>query len=339
MKGRKRELGVAVLGLGVGEQHARAFAAHPSCRVRWLLDFDAVRAQSVAASLPGSAVAPSYEHVLDSVDVDIISIASYDDAHFEQVVQALAAGKHVFVEKPICRTLHELERLKQSWLAAGGRLKLRSNLVLRAAPLYRWLREHISEGALGRLYAFDGDYLYGRLHKITEGWRRNVGAYSVMEGGGVHLVDLLLWLTGERPKAVTCVGSQVCTAGTAFRFNDFSAATLEFESGLIGRITANFGCVHRHQHVVRVFGTDATMIYDDMGPRLHWSRDPAHAMNRLEHDPLPSAKGALIPQFVQAILDEADDAAETQSFLDGITVCIAADKAAASGKKEQIEYI
>jgi predicted dehydrogenase len=277
--------------------------------------------------------------MLDSRDIDIISIASYDDAHFEQVDQALAAGKHVFVEKPICRTSGELIALKQRWRASGGALKLRSNLVLRAAPLYRWLRERIGEGALGRLYAYDGDYLYGRLHKITEGWRRNVGDYSVMEGGGIHLVDLLMWLTGERPNAVSAAGNRICTAGTAFQFDDYAVATLEFASGLLARISANFGCVHRHQHVVRVFGTEASLVYDDAGPRLHRSRDPAEPPDRVSHTPLPPGKGALVASFVQAIIDEADDAVETQGFFDGISVCIAADRAAASRKREHIEYV
>ena len=43
------------------------------------------------------------------------------------------------------------------------------------------------------------DYLYGRLQKITDDWRSRVADYSVMLGGGVHMVDLMLWLTGQRP--------------------------------------------------------------------------------------------------------------------------------------------
>lgn len=335
-----RQLGVAVVGLGVGEQHARAFAAHPSCNVRWLYDLDNARAQTLSAALPGSNVARSFEEILECTDVDVVSIASYDDAHFEQVLKALAAGKHVFVEKPVCRTMAELIQMKECWLATGGRLKLRSNLVLRAAPLYRWLRECITAGAFGKLYAFDGDYLYGRLHKITEGWRRDsADGYSVMEGGGVHLIDLLLWLTGERPVAASAVGNRICTKETGFRYNDFVAATLEFESGLIARVTANFGCVHRHQHVIRMFGTEATFLYDDAGPRMCRSRDPAQPPERVQQEPLPGHKGDLIPDFVEAVLADVDDRAETQSFFDGISVCVAADRAAVTGKRELIEYV
>lgn len=333
------DLGVAVIGLGVGEQHARAFAKHPACRIQALYDLDVRRSQTLAEAFDGCDVAESFDDVLYRKDVQIVSIASYDDAHYEQVVKALEAGKHVFVEKPVCTNLEELREIKSLWLRAGGRLKLRSNLVLRGAPLYKWTRTRIAEGRMGRLYSFDAEYLYGRLQKITDGWRGSIENYSVMEGGGIHMVDLLLWLTGEKPTVVSAAGNDVCTEGMGLEFNDFVAATLQFSSPLIARVVANFGCIHRHQHVVRLYGTEATLLYDDCGPRLHESRDPAANPKRLPHDPLPVDKGVLIPDFVAAVLADKDDRAETQSFFDDISVCIAADAAVCSGEKERVVYV
>lgn len=334
-----RTLRVAVVGLGVGEQHARTFAAHPACQVRWLYDLDKGRAQLLSKAIPGSAVAQSYIELIENPEVDVISIASFDDAHYEQVVQALKAGKHIFVEKPLCRTLDELAHIRDLWAAADGQLKLRSNLVLRSAQLYLWLRELIVSGELGELYAFDGDYLYGRLHKVTKGWRRTVLDYSVMQGGGIHLLDLLLWMTGQRPDSVFTLGNRLCTADSAFKYNDFSAATFEFPSGLVARITANYGCVHRHHHIMRVFGTRGTFLYDDAGARLHQSRDPLRQAAAIEANPLPQSKGSLIPNFVSAILSGDDDRQETQSVFDGICLSIASDRAMNSGKRERVEYI
>jgi len=337
--GEEHVLGVGVVGLGVGEQHARAFHVHPACKVRSLSDLDTGRARKLALEFADCEVVDHFEEMLADPDIDVIVIASFDDAHHRQTVQALQAGKHVFVEKPMCRTLEELHGIKEQWLAHNGRIKLHSNLILRTAHLYRWLRERILAGDFGVLYAFDGDYLYGRMHKITDGWRKTVSNYSVMEGGGVHLIDLMLWLTGARPSFVSGAGNQICTRGTAFQYNDFTAATLEFESGLIARVTANFGCVHRHQHVMRVFGTKATFQYDDAGPRWCRSRDPTIPPEQLTQAPLPANKGDLVPIFVSAILDGADDKMQTQSFFDGISVCIAADRAVSTGTKERIEYV
>ncbi len=332
-------LGVGVIGLGIGEQHALAFAGHPQCHIAALCDKDAGRIDAVSRRLPQAKHYTRAEDLIDDPEVHVVSVASHDDDHSRQVIHALALGKHVFVEKPLCRTLEELAEIKAYWCAAGGRLKLRSNLVLRGAPLYQWLKQHMTEGRFGRLYAFDGDYLYGRLHKITAGWRASIGDYSVMGGGGVHLVDLLLWLTGERPVYVAAMGNRICTADRSLRCNDFLAASLEFESQLIARITANFGCMQPHQHVLRLFGTQATLLYDDTGPRLYESREPTQPAQRLGYRPLPEHKGVLIPEFVSAILQDTEDTAQTQSFFDGISVCVAADSAATSGSKERIVYV
>ncbi|MBI4677676.1 MAG: Gfo/Idh/MocA family oxidoreductase [Elusimicrobia bacterium] len=319
-------MGIAIVGLGVGEAHARAYAHAPGCRLASLYDLDRAKAEKAARSLGRPRVAASYDEILRDPQVRVVSIASYDDAHFGQAEAALKAGKHVFVEKPLCRSLAEARALLRAW-ELGGKSHLASNLVLRAAPLYRWLKVAVAEGLLGEVYAVDGDYLYGRLHKITDGWRLSVKDYSVMQGGGIHMVDLMMWLTGRRPISVTAAGNRIASRGTAFRYKDYAAAVFSFDDGMVGRITANFGCVHRHQHRLAVFGTKATFLYDDAGARLHTSRDPGSRVRRLEASPLPATKGDLIADFVKGILERRDPEPDLRRELDVVCACSAADEA------------
>tara|TARA_R110001592_G_scaffold161973_1_gene394885 strand:+ start:31608 stop:32606 length:999 start_codon:yes stop_codon:yes gene_type:complete len=328
-------LKVAVIGLGVGEQHARAFAAAPDAQVSWLYDLDAAKSTRIARDLGQGRVAESYEQILADPEVDAISIATFDHLHYGEVCRALDMGKHVFVEKPLCRTAAEVDEIATRWDRAG-RPHLRSNLVLRGAPVYGWLKGVIADGAFGEIYAFDGDYLYGRLEKITEGWRKDVPDYSVMEGGGVHIIDLMLWLMGETPASVVAAGSKIATRGTGFQYDDFMAATFTFDSGAVGRITANFGCVHPHHHVIRVFGTKATFIYDDQGPRLFRNRADGTQAEKLDLSPLPTGKGVLIPDFIQAIQTGADPAPAAEREFDLIRVIAAADKAHRDGSPQPI---
>jgi predicted dehydrogenase len=330
-------IGAGVIGLGVGRQHARAYAALDRCRVVTVCDRDEARAREVAGEVGAGGIATDYRELLADARIQIVSIASQDDDHFEQTLAALRAGKHVFVEKPLCRSHEDALELKTQWLESGRQLA--SNLVLRSAPLYGWLREAITSGRLGVVYAFDGDYLYGRIHKITEGWRKDVTDYSVMQGGGIHLVDLMLWLTGQRPESVMAVGTNLATQGTAFRYHDFVAATFQFPSGLVGRVTANFGCVQRHQHVVRVFGTKGTFIYDDAGARLHESRDPECPALTVDHAALPASKGDLIPAFVDAVLAGAAPVMSGQHEFDVVSACLAADRAVAAKQVERVNYV
>ena len=335
----KTKIGVAVVGLGVGVQHAKAYYRLDDCSLHWLYDLDSFKASEIASALGEVRVAHSFQQILEDKDVQIISIASYDSAHFEQIVASLKSGKHVFVEKPICHTLNELKTIKETWSQSQKKLKLSSNLVLRAAPLYQWLREKIKSGDSGEIYAFDGDYLYGRLHKITRGWRKTEENYSVMLGGGIHLIDLMLWLTNEKPLTVQAVGNNICTQDTNFNYNDYVSALLTFPNGLIGRITANFGCVHQHQHVIRIFGTHATFIYDDSGPRLHQTRDPMLSASQVHYSALSETKGDLIPPFVDAVIRDIDWDQHTQNMFDVISVCLACEAAVTSNSLQEIEYI
>ena len=336
---QRAKLGVAVVGLGIGALHARAFHADPRCRIESLYDLDAQLAQRLAEEFGQGTVAPDLSSIIANPDVDVVCVASYDDAHFDQVVQALRAGKHVFAEKPLCQSLKQLQLIKQAWQERHGSVKLACNLVLRTAPLYRWLKEKINSGDFGKLYSLEGDYLYGRLHKITRGWRGRIKEYAAMYGGGIHLIDLFLWLTGERPTTVQAVGNQICTAGTDFRHNDFVIAIMQFASGLIGHASANLGCVHRHQHVVRLYGTKATFIHDDVSSRLHWSWDPSVGASLLNPSSLPATKSDLIPEFITAIESDIDLEREIQSIFDSASVSIACESALRTGKRKEIVYV
>ena len=336
-------LGVAVIGLGVGEQHARKVAVNSRCRLARLLDLDQAKATDLAQELGAQGTASSLDEILADPEVDVVVVASFDDDHFQQTMACLRAGKHVFVEKPMCRTRAELEALKALWGESGGRLKLGSNLILRTAPLYVWLKKELEAGTLGTVYSIEGEYLYGRLEKITQGWRSGVENYSVMEGGGVHLIDLMLWLTGQKPDRLTAAANRICAQGTAFRYNDFETSVMIFPSGMIGRITANFGCVHRHQHVLRIYGTQGTFLYDDAGARLHRSRDPWQEAEPVSAEPLPVHKGDLLARFISAVTDDAPEELEsyrreTESFFHGLAVCLAADEATERNTWMEVDY-
>lgn len=332
------KVGVAVIGLGIGERHVWAYHKDPRCEVRWLLDHNNMKAKALANET-GAGVGSSYETILNDENVQIVSIASFDDDHASQVLQALNAGKHVFVEKPLCQRMAQLKEIYQAWSKHNGKLKLASNLILRVAPVYQWLKEKVQAGDFGKIYSFDGEYLYGRLYKLTEGWRNEIENYSVIEGGGIHLIDLMLWLMNERPTSVVSMSNRISTEGTKFRYNDFVASTLQMGNGLICRIVANFGSVHRHQHVVRVYGTNGTFLYDDMGPRVHWSRDEDKKAEMLNMPTLPVDKGDLIPKFVSAVLEDEDIYEQTQATFDSLSISVACERALITKGMETIGYL
>ena len=73
-----------------------------------------------------------------------------------------------------------------------------SNLILRYTPRFANLKQKLEASELGKIYLMEASYDYGRIHKIISGWRGEIPFYSVMHGGGIHLIDLLLWLTNQK---------------------------------------------------------------------------------------------------------------------------------------------
>ena len=159
-----------------------------------------------------------------------------------------------------------------------------------------------------------------------------------MLGGGIHLVDLMLGLTGQHPATAICAGNCIASRGTPFRYNDFVAATYLFPSGLVGRITANLGCVYRHQHVVRVFGTQATFVSDDRGARLYKRRGSEAEAEGIGLAALPQTKGILVAGFVEAVQNGEDPSQAARREFDLLAVCLAADRALAKGAPAAIDY-
>jgi predicted dehydrogenase len=316
-------LRAAVIGLGVGEAHAAAYDRHPACELALLCDLDADRLAAVGRAYPGARATRDPAEALADPAIDLVSIASYDDAHYDQVRAAIEHGKHVFVEKPLCMRVDELRELKRL-LDARPEVRLSSNLILRASPRFRELKLGVENGAFGELYYVQGAYDYGRLHKIVDGWRGDLPFYSVVLGGAVHVVDLLLWLTGERVAAVTARGNRIASRGSKFRFDDLVTATLEFESGLLGTVTANFGSVTPHFHELRLYGTEATFANGIPNAVVH-----SRTASRTVETPYPGvAKGDLIGPFVDAVAAGEDPPVPAADVFETMSVCLAIDEAA-----------
>lgn len=324
-------LRAGVIGLGVGEQHIAGYRAHPDCRVVAVCDTDPAKREAARAKYPGVDVLADPFELICRDDIDVVSIASPDDAHYAQIVAAIGHGKHLFVEKPLCLRRDEFDDIRRR-LKTRGDLVLSSNLILRAAPRFLDLRRRIREGELGEVYCLEADYNYGRIHKIISGWRGRIPEYSVMLGGGVHVVDLLLWLTGKRVVEVAAFGNGICTRGTAFRGPDAVLAILRFEDQTMAKVTANFGCVFPHFHRVLVYGTQGTFENGMDHARLWRSRERDVAPERLDTAYPGAAKGELIPGFVERVLRGTPAAVSEDDVMRSMEVCFAIDRAVASGR-------
>ena len=332
------KLAVGIIGLGVGEAHIKGYESYRGCEVVALCDRLKEKRAAAKKKYPGMRITENANDILDDPAIDVVSIASYDNDHYAQVMRALAHNKHVFVEKPLClrekeaRAIRKLHRSK-------GRLKISSNLILRKSPRFGRLKEMIQNGTMGELFHIEGDYNYGRFEKITEGWRGKMGFYSVVYGGGVHIVDLMLWLTGGTVEEVSAYANRIASRKTPFRYNDMVTCILKFKSGMTGKMSVNFACVFPHFHNLSVYGTKATFVNGKECGLLFTSRDSSAKPKKIT-DPYPGIhKGDLIYSFVNSIMNGAKSEVSGKDIFQAMSVCFAIEKATHTQGPVKVRYL
>ena len=334
------KLRAGIIGLGVGEKHIAAFNVHPNCEVTAICDFSEEKLSISKRLCPGAKRTRNANEILDDADIDIVSVASFDNYHFEQAGKAIKNGKHVFVEKPLCLHFEEAVELRRLLRENPG-IHLSSNLNLRSCPRFNYLKALIQSGEMGQIVYVEADYLWGRIQKLTDGWRKDMKFYSIIHGAAVHMIDLAMWLTQIKPVEVQCYGNRLATANSGFKYNDLAVILMRFENGSIAKITANGGCVHPHFHKLSVFGTERSFMHDDSGAMLFESRDPnVKPAQILEEYPGILEKDRVVTSFVEAILNPEEKAIVTcDDTFDTMSVCFAAERAMTEGKPVSVEHI
>ena len=147
-------MGVAVIGAGYwGPNLIRNFAAHPACRVRWVHDVSEHRARRAIGTHSTIRVASTLDQVLSDPKVDVVAIATPAATHAGIAMAALAAGKHVVVEKPLACSVAEGAQLITAAERSGRHLMVDHTYCYTPAVLA--LRELSLSGVLGDIQYVD----------------------------------------------------------------------------------------------------------------------------------------------------------------------------------------
>ncbi len=131
---------MGLVGCGVGLAHARAYVSLPDkFELAAICDIDESRASEAAEEFGTAHTYADFDALCSRDDLDVIDICTPSCLHFQHARQALAAGKHVLVEYPICQSLEELDELFA--LAKFKSLVLHDGLTVRAERLHRGMKQ------------------------------------------------------------------------------------------------------------------------------------------------------------------------------------------------------
>jgi predicted dehydrogenase len=244
-----RPVRVAVVGLGYwGPNLARAFDGLPDTELRWLCDLDPEVLGRAASRFPKARATSDLDAVLDDPEVDAVAVATGVPTHRAIAGRAIAAGKHVFVEKPLATSLEDARFLEREAREAGVVLFVGHLLVHH--PGVGKLKELCDSGELG-----DTRYIYTN--------RVNLGKVRADENAlwslGVHDVAVLLHLLESRPESVSAQGQCFIREGV----EDVVFCLLRFPGGVIAHMQLSWLDPHKMRRAT-IVGSEKMAVFDDM---------------------------------------------------------------------------
>lgn len=234
-----RTYGVAVVGCGVGKMHVEAWQALPGrFAMRAVVDINGELAKKVAAELKVPDAATDLAPLLQRSDIDIIDISTPPATHLPLAEEALAAGKHVVLEKPLVGSLADVDRLAQA--AKGARGRLMPIFQYRFSPGILKLKRLVDAGIAGKLY----------LSTIETAWKRGAAYYAVpwrgkwaTELGGcftahaIHAHDMLCWIAGP----IASVHARTTTRVNPIEVEDTAVASFAMKDGSLASSAVTLG--------------------------------------------------------------------------------------------------
>ena len=272
--------GFGLIGTGfMGRAHAIAlhevavvFDDISAPRAVCVADSDDERAGRAAAALRFERATGNWRSLLDDPAIDVIDICTPNHLHFEMARAALAAGKHVYCEKPLALDVEEAATLAAEARAAGTVHAVGLNYTTN--PMVQVARELIAAGEIGEVVHFSGryfeDYMADRDSPFTWRCERALAGSGALADLGSHLVNMLHFLIGKPRRLLgevhTAIPERRDPATGALRRvenEDIARAFIELESGIpatfeISRIATGRKCGLTFE----VYGTRGSVSFD-----------------------------------------------------------------------------
>jgi predicted dehydrogenase len=241
---------VGVVGLGYwGPNLARNFDRLPQADLCWMCDQSADARDGVKVQFPEARVTGSFDDLVSDPGLDAVVIATHVPSHADLAVQALQAGKHCFVEKPLALTVADAERVIAAADESGRTLMV--GHLLEYHPGLEKLKEIADSGQLGEIH-----YIYSN--------RVNLGKLRADENAlwslGAHDVSVVLRLAGdEEPCEINAFGESYMQPG----IEDVVFCYLRFPSGLAAHLHLSWLDPHKDRRFT-VVGSKKMATFDDM---------------------------------------------------------------------------
>lgn len=332
----KQKIGVGVIGLRMGRSHLAGYAKNPYTEIVGVCDVDKTLLGTVASEYGAKLAAADYRRLLESADIDLVSVASPDYYHAEQSVAAMEAGKDVICEKPLTLTMAEANAIIDAVERTGRRFMI--GQVCRFAPGFVLAKKMVDRGDVGELYLVESEYAhhYGHARGVGD-WRVDPRREPFI-GGGCHAVDLLRWIAGDAVDAHAFANHKCLTD---WPVNDCMVAIYRFNRDILGKVMVSIGCTRPYTMRSVFYGTEGTIVCDNTSPEIQLcSRPNISGPPKFATFPVNIAShnvGAEIDEMVDCILNDKPVVTDVYQGAQTVATCLAAVESARTGQTVKID--
>jgi len=254
---KKLKWGVAGGGKFTETAILPAFNLIPRAKVNALFSHDAKRAKTLADKFLVQKAFHEYDEFLKS-DIDAVYIASSNADHYEQVIKAAKAKKHILCEKPFAVTSEQAEEMVR--VCHENNIHLAVNFVYRFHPLVQKTKAIIESSLLGKILYINTEFNINLLPKDNFRYTRAASGGGAVRDLGTHMLDLMRYLCGEIEEIKEGINESVVYKSEV---EDFSAGIVKFTKGAFGHFQLSYS-VPKSFNRIEIIGTKGAVSLDGL---------------------------------------------------------------------------
>ncbi len=257
----KKDIGVGIIGIGMGMNLMR-LNQDPGSRmeVRGLCALPIAEVKVLAAKNGIGFATDDYMELIAKKDIDVIAVFSPDHLHGKHSIEALNAGKHVLVTKPMVTSLED--SLKIMEISEKKKLKFAVGETCRFYTSFLSIKKMLDDGDLGEVIFSEAHYVHDLREVIPlTPWRLEI-PQDFMYGGCCHPVDSLVWFMGQVDEVQAFgVNSNVIKG---YPIEDTYLINMKFKNGKIARVLGAYGIVQQPYPMMglTIYGAKGTATAD-----------------------------------------------------------------------------
>ena len=319
-----------VIGLGMGQSHLYGYSKNPEIKIWAIADLDQEKLENFSQKYSVPHSFKDYRELLKLKELEVVSIALPNFLHCPVAIEALEAGKHVLVEKPMALNSEEAEKMVE--VAREKKRVLMVGMNYRYFPEMQVLKRFIEQGELGDIYYIKAVALRRKTFpKDSTSWfkdKQKSGGGGLMDMGP-HMLDLSLWLADNFNVTSVCG----VTYNKFMPVDDLASALVKLNNGVIINLEISWQTFTKPQFFLSLFGTKGGAMTNPLKVYQEFGDTSVEVTPEVKKEDFTSGMEREIAHFIKCIKERKEPSSSGEKGLRVMRILDAIYESAKTGRE------